>query len=69
VITDVSYDHQKYLGDTLPQIAYEKSKIIKRERPVVIGVKNSESLNVIIEEAKIAMRLTTFWEKILASRM
>ena len=52
VITDVSYDHQKYLGDTLPQIAYEKAKIIKRERPVVIGVKNSESLNVIIEEAK-----------------
>lgn len=52
VVTDVSYDHQKYLGDTLSQIAYEKSKIIKRERPAIIGVKNSEPLSVIIEEAK-----------------
>jgi len=37
VITNISYDHQQFLGDTLPQIASEKAGIIKPTIPVVIG--------------------------------
>lgn len=37
VITNISYDHQSFLGDTLPLIATEKAGIIKPQIPVVIG--------------------------------
>jgi len=37
VITPVSYDHEKYLGKTLKEIAGEKAGIIKRGSKVVIA--------------------------------
>lgn len=37
VITSIGLDHQKFLGDTLEQIAAEKAGIIKSSEPVVIG--------------------------------
>ena len=37
VITNISYDHTFFLGDTLGKIALEKAGIIKRGIPVVIG--------------------------------
>lgn len=37
IITGISKDHTQYLGDTLPQIAYEKAGIIKPATPVIIG--------------------------------
>lgn len=37
VITSIGLDHQKFLGDTLEQIAVEKAGIIKSTEPVVIG--------------------------------
>lgn len=37
VITNISFDHQQFLGDTLAQIAGEKAGIIKAGVPVVIG--------------------------------
>lgn len=37
VITNIGYDHQQFLGDTLPEIAGEKAGIIKPNIPVVIG--------------------------------
>lgn len=41
VITNISYDHQNLLGDTLEQIATEKAGIIKTTVPVVIGERQS----------------------------
>src|ERR1700694_4028638 len=35
VITNVDLDHQKYLGDTIEQIAHEKAAIIKPDNHVV----------------------------------
>ena len=35
VITNVSLEHMKHLGDTVEKIAFEKSGIIRRGRPVV----------------------------------
>jgi dihydrofolate synthase / folylpolyglutamate synthase len=37
VITSIGLDHQKFLGETLDQIAFEKAGIIKANEPVVIG--------------------------------
>lgn len=37
VITTVGLDHEKIIGPTLEDIAYEKSGIIKKNRPVVLG--------------------------------
>ncbi|WP_038055563.1 bifunctional folylpolyglutamate synthase/dihydrofolate synthase [Thermodesulfobacterium hydrogeniphilum] len=37
IITSISLDHTKYLGNTLEKIAYEKAGIIKRFTPCVLG--------------------------------
>jgi len=37
IITTISYDHMKFLGDTLPKIAAEKAGIMKQGAPCVIG--------------------------------
>ena len=37
VITNISFDHVQFLGDTLPKIASEKAGIIKAGIPVCIG--------------------------------
>ena len=51
VITNISYDHMNMLGDTLPQIAFEKAGIIKPGVPVVIGETHPESAPVFIKKA------------------
>jgi dihydrofolate synthase/folylpolyglutamate synthase len=37
VITNISFDHVAFLGDTLEKIAFEKAGIIKTGIPVVVG--------------------------------
>ena len=37
IITNISFDHQQFLGDTLAQIAGEKAGIIKAGVPAVVG--------------------------------
>ncbi len=37
IITNIGLDHTQILGDTLPQIAYEKAGIIKPHVPVIVG--------------------------------
>lgn len=51
VITNISYDHQQFLGETLPEIAREKAGIIKLNTPVVIGEKQSEIHKIFTEVA------------------
>ena len=53
VITNISLEHQEYLGDTLAQIAAEKAGIIKCRTPVVTGV-DQESTVAVIEHAAAA---------------
>ncbi|PIR20059.1 MAG: hypothetical protein COV45_08795 [Deltaproteobacteria bacterium CG11_big_fil_rev_8_21_14_0_20_47_16] len=47
VITSIDYDHQRYLGETLKQIAAEKCGILKKDAPAVIAPQNSEAMDVI----------------------
>ena len=53
VITNISFDHVQFLGDTLPKIASEKAGIIKPGIPVCIGENvNSEVKAVFANKAK-----------------
>lgn len=52
VITNISFDHQNMLGDTLPKIASEKAGIIKHKTPVVIGERQKAVEQVFLEKAK-----------------
>jgi dihydrofolate synthase / folylpolyglutamate synthase len=47
VITSIDLDHQHILGNTKPEIAYQKAGIIKKGRPVVVGALDSESFQVV----------------------
>ncbi|MEL0241389.1 MAG: folylpolyglutamate synthase/dihydrofolate synthase family protein, partial [Flavobacteriaceae bacterium] len=51
VITNISYDHKAFLGDTLPKIAFEKAGIIKPRIPVVIGEYQEETFPVFQRQA------------------
>lgn len=39
IITTISYDHTRYLGETLDEIAFEKAGIIKKGVPLILGPK------------------------------
>ncbi|HEY8402462.1 MAG TPA: folylpolyglutamate synthase/dihydrofolate synthase family protein [Cytophagaceae bacterium] len=52
VITNISFDHQNLLGDTLPEIAGEKAGIIKKGVPVVISEYQEEIADVFKEKAQ-----------------
>ena len=52
VITNISFDHIGFLGDTLAKIAAEKAGIIKTGVPVVIGEYNQETRPVFEAKAK-----------------
>ena len=53
VITNVDLDHQKYLGDTIEQIAHEKAAIIKPHNKVVTGCEGV-ALAIVEEHARAA---------------
>jgi len=52
VITNISYDHQNLLGNTLGEIAGEKAGIIKNNVPVVIGETQNEIIQIFTKKAK-----------------
>lgn len=52
VITNISFDHTQFLGDTLTKIAGEKAGIIKSGVPVVVGEANEETRPVFEAKAK-----------------
>lgn len=52
IITNIDYDHQKILGDTLEEIAREKAGIIKSNTPVVLGNIAPALYGVFAEKAK-----------------
>ncbi len=52
LITNISYDHQAMLGNTLPEIAGEKAGIIKPGRPVVVSQAQPEVAAVFETKAR-----------------
>lgn len=51
IITNISFDHTGFLGDTLAKIAGEKAGIIKNGVPVVIGEHTDETRGVFEKKA------------------
>jgi dihydrofolate synthase/folylpolyglutamate synthase len=52
VITNIAFDHQQWLGDTLGKIAAEKAGIIKPAVPVITAADEPEVLAVIEKTAR-----------------
>ena len=52
LITNISYDHQALLGDTLPEIAAEKAGIIKPGIPVIVSQTQAEVADVFQAKAR-----------------
>jgi len=52
IITNIQYDHQNWLGETLPSIAREKAGIIKPGIPLITGTEAPEALEVIQRTAE-----------------
>lgn len=68
IITNISFDHTQFLGNTLGKIAAEKAGIIKPGVPVVIGECTDETRPVFISKAKeIAAPITLSDEENLIS--
>ncbi|TVR17554.1 MAG: hypothetical protein EA391_04575 [Balneolaceae bacterium] len=52
VITSIGFDHTDILGNTLPEIAYEKAGIIKKNKSVIFGKLYKEAEDVICDVAE-----------------
>lgn len=52
VITNVAFDHQRILGDTIAAIASEKAGIIKPGVPVVTAAEDPDALAIIVHKGK-----------------
>ena len=52
VITNISFDHNEILGDSLEKIAIEKAGIIKENSKLIIGERNEKTDQVFINKAK-----------------
>ena len=63
VITNISFDHTAFLGNTLAMIAAEKAGIIKPRTPVVIGESLPETRPVFVAKAQEMHAPLTFAEE------
>nr|WP_262905913.1 folylpolyglutamate synthase/dihydrofolate synthase family protein [Hymenobacter terricola] len=64
LITNISFDHQALLGDTLPEIAGEKAGIIKPGVPVVVSQTQPEVAAVFQREAATKLAHLVFADEI-----
>ena len=69
VITNISFDHVNFLGNTLPAIAGEKAGIIKKEVPVVIGETHVETAPVFIQKAQETKSTVTFADQLFSAEL
>ena len=63
LITNISFDHTQFLGNTLEQIAVEKAGIIKQHVPIVIGETVPETRTVFKQKAAICKAPIYFAEE------
>ncbi len=52
LITNISFDHMQFLGNTLPDIAKEKAGIIKHNTPIIISQTQRETKDVFLQKAE-----------------
>ncbi|MFP6583770.1 MAG: folylpolyglutamate synthase/dihydrofolate synthase family protein [Candidatus Hydrogenedentota bacterium] len=52
IITNIALEHTEYLGETIPEIAFEKAGILKPKVPVILGSLLPQAQAVAIERAR-----------------
>ena len=52
IITRIDFDHENFLGHSLPEIAWEKAGILKEGVPVVVAEQHEEAREVILARAR-----------------
>lgn len=67
VITNISFDHVGFLGDSLDKIAYEKAGIIKKSIPVIVGEVLPETRAVFEEKASLEHAPLYFAEELITT--
>lgn len=60
IITPVSLDHQRFLGDELTEIATEKAGIIKAKTPVIVGPQ-ADHVRAVIADTAEALRTSVYF--------
>ncbi len=63
LITNISFDHTEFLGDTLEKIAFEKAGIIKPKVPIIIGESLPQTQDVFLLKAKESLSPIFFADK------
>jgi len=63
IINEISIDHKNFLGSNIKQIAKEKSGIIKKNSPVVIGKQTKKAIEIIKKVASKFKVKTFFYKK------
>lgn len=63
IITTVGLDHEQIIGPTIADIAHEKSGIIKKNRPVVLGNVPKEVLPLLLTKANNENAPVKLWNK------
>ena len=64
VITNIGLDHTEMLGETLPEIAFEKGGIIKPGVPVVVGEHDPETAPVFTDLARSGRSQLVFADRV-----
>mgnify|MGYP001628036099 CR=1 FL=1 len=65
IITNIGFDHEQFLGDTLDKIAFEKAGIIKENVPVIIGQTHAKTAGVFRSIATERNANITFADQVL----
>lgn len=65
LITNISWDHQDILGDTLEKIALEKAGIIKSNAPVTISESQVETKNIFLQKSQEVKTSIQFAEDVI----
>ena len=58
IITNISYDHIQFLGNTLEKIAGEKAGIIKHGIPAIVGESGTESVAEVFRQKALSVSTT-----------
>lgn len=69
IITNIGYDHEAQLGNTLALIASEKAGIIKANTPVIIGERHSETTPVFLEKAAQEKAAIVFVDQVVQAKL
>ncbi len=64
-ITNIGYDHQDLLGETLTEIASEKAGIIKHQIPILISERQEEIEAVFVTKAKLCAAPLQFADELV----